>query len=159
MSEIQCPVCTTPFKPYREHQRVCSKVCYRRLPDVRAKGRVYDRQSTVAERKNAARRLATASDPDAVRRRNRASNLSRYGLTVEEHDAMLAAQGGVCAICGNPPNPDGVGPASRLHVDHDHETGEVRSLLCNECNRGIGFLKDSPALLRAAADYLQAHKE
>jgi len=69
---------------------------------------------------------------------NRKSHLKRkYGLTVEEYDAMLAAQGGVCAICRRPPR-DG----SALHVDHDHATGEVRGLLCFTCNNALGDLGD-----------------
>lgn len=71
---------------------------------------------------------------------------------------MYEAQGGVCAICRKPADPYGVRAASRLHVDHDHLTGAVRALLCNNCNRGIGYLADSPELLRAAADYIAAHK-
>jgi hypothetical protein len=56
---------------------------------------------------------------------------SRTGLSVEEYDAMLKAQGGGCAICGNPPK------TRRLDVDHDHKTGKVRGLLCHRCNRAL----------------------
>jgi len=80
-----------------------------------------------------------------------------YGLTAEQYDAMLVAQDGVCALCGNPPKPGGAFAASRLHVDHDHETGRVRALLCLNCNRGLGSFVDSPRLLRLAADYLDHH--
>jgi recombination endonuclease VII len=52
-------------------------------------------------------------------------------MTDDEYDAMLAAQGGVCAICGNAPK------TRRLHVDHDHRTGAVRGLLCYRCNRAL----------------------
>lgn len=79
----------------------------------------------------------------------------QYGITVEQYDAMLAAQGGGCAICGDPP--DGVGRAGvRLHVDHCHATNRVRGLLCNSCNNGLGRFRDRPELLRAAAAYLAA---
>lgn len=84
--------------------------------------------------------------------------LERYGLTVERHDEMLAAQNGLCAICGNPPNPKGIRASSRLHADHDHVTGKVRALLCNSCNNGIGRFRDDPALLRAAAEYIERHR-
>ena len=73
----------------------------------------------------------------------------RYGITGEEADAMLAEQGGVCAICE-------VAPA--VHVDHDHATGAVRALLCFNCNGGLGQFKDDPALLRAAAEYVRFHE-
>lgn len=75
-----------------------------------------------------------------------------YGITLAEYNHILASQGGGCAICGTKPK-----RYRRLDVDHDHETGAVRGILCSECNRGIGFLRDSPANLRAAADYLEKH--
>lgn len=76
--------------------------------------------------------------------------MKRYGLTAEAYEAMLAAQGGVCAICGGV---DAKG--RRLSVDHDHESGVVRALLCGGCNVALGFMRDDPTLLRAAADYLE----
>jgi len=83
---------------------------------------------------------------------DRKSYLKReYGLTVAEYDAMLAAQGGACAVCLRPPT-----PGISLHVDHDHETGRVRGLLCFRCNNALGDLDDDPGLLRAAARYLEA---
>lgn len=63
---------------------------------------------------------------------------------------MVASQGGVCRICANKP-PNG----KRLCVDHDHETGAVRGLLCQKCNTAIGMLNDDPALVERALDYLR----
>lgn len=60
----------------------------------------------------------------------------RYGLGLRDRDALLAGQGGGCAICGKQ---DGEGRRHRLHVDHDHATGRVRGLLCYHCNAGLGF--------------------
>jgi hypothetical protein len=65
---------------------------------------------------------------------------------------MLAAQGGVCAVCRKL-NPDRLG--RRLHVDHCHETGRVRGLLCTLCNNAIGQAGESPERLRALATYLE----
>jgi hypothetical protein len=73
----------------------------------------------------------------------------RYGITAEEADAMLDEQNGLCAICR-------VAPAA--HVDHDHETSAVRQLLCFNCNGGLGQFKEDPAVLRAAADYVERHR-
>jgi Recombination endonuclease VII len=106
------------------------------------------------ERKNEARRRDAEANPENYRRRNRTANLRRYGLTIEQHDAMFAEQGGVCAICKRPADPNGVRAASRLHVDHDHVTGQVRALLCLTCNQGIGSFRDDPTLLHAAAVYV-----
>jgi len=73
-----------------------------------------------------------------------------YGLTPEQYDALLAEQDGKCAICRTDDWP-GKGP----HVDHEHETGKVRGLLCGKCNVALGNMDDDPARLRAAADYLE----
>jgi hypothetical protein len=77
----------------------------------------------------------------------------KYGLTVEEYDRMLADQGGVCYLCGRPPRQN-----SSLHVDHCHDTGKVRRLLCFSCNAGIGHLQHDPELLTRAAQYVAAHR-
>lgn len=76
-----------------------------------------------------------------------------YGMTLGDYKALLEAQGGKCAICGTT-NP---GKGTRLHVDHDHTSGRVRGLLCNNCNRGIGLLQDSAEVLEHALEYLKKH--
>ena len=85
--------------------------------------------------------------------KERTKRLKKYGLTSKDYDAMFVSQSGVCAICGN----DNKG--KRLHVDHNHETGKVRELLCTACNLGLGSLKDSEVILEKAAMYLRKHKE
>ena len=72
-----------------------------------------------------------------------------YGITQEEYDAMLIKQAGGCAICGKPPL-----DVKFLSVDHNHQTGKVRGLLCRKCNLAIGILQDDPSLLRRAVNYL-----
>lgn len=74
-----------------------------------------------------------------------------YGINRTDYEAMVSRQGGVCALCFSPPG------AKALHVDHCHDTGRVRSLLCSSCNTGLGLLQDSPALLRDAARYIEKH--
>jgi len=82
----------------------------------------------------------------------RASHMKRgYGLTLDEFDALLAKQGGVCAVCGTA-DPAGRG---QFCVDHEHDTGRIRGLLCGRCNSGLGYFQDSSEALRAAADYLE----
>ena len=79
--------------------------------------------------------------------------LRKYRLTPAQYEEMLSRQGGLCDICRGIPR-----AGSRLCVDHAHdETGRVRALLCHRCNLGIGNLMDDPALLRAAANYLERH--
>jgi hypothetical protein len=75
--------------------------------------------------------------------------LRTHGITRAELDALRAAQNNRCAICGE------AGPG---HLDHDHETGETRRLLCQRCNQGLGLFRDNPAFLRAAADYVEFHR-
>lgn len=84
-------------------------------------------------------------------RADRKSHLKRkFGMTPEQYDEMLLAQGGGCGICRRSPRPD-----ISLHVDHDHETGRIRGLLCFRCNNSLGDLEDDPALLWAALRYLE----
>lgn len=86
--------------------------------------------------------------------------LQKYGISLEQYSDMYHAQQGACAICKTPlefQSMDGEG-SKTAHVDHDHITGNVRGLLCNPCNRGIGYLKDSSTVLRLAAEYLDASK-
>ena len=80
----------------------------------------------------------------------RAHLRAKYGMTPEDYNAMLLAQGGGCAICAAP-EPDG----QSLHVDHDHATGAVRGLLCFNCNAGLGKFGERVELLDAAASYLR----
>jgi hypothetical protein len=75
-----------------------------------------------------------------------------YGITLEQYDEMLAKQRGLCYICQQAP-PEG----KNLSVDHNHTTGEVRKLLCGNCNRGLGLFKERPELLLKAVEYLKEH--
>jgi hypothetical protein len=69
-----------------------------------------------------------------------------YGMTGAEFQAMVDAQGGLCAICQERP---------AVHVDHDHETGQVRGVLCFPCNAALGQFRDRIDLLARAASYLE----
>lgn len=77
---------------------------------------------------------------------------STYGIDEAQYEALYLAQNGACAICLRPPQPGSV-----LVVDHNHESGGVRALLCSACNTGIGLLGDDPVRLRAAELYLLLH--
>lgn len=86
---------------------------------------------------------------DYLRAKSRRGWLRKtYRMTVQEYAALETAQEGKCAICCKV-------PAGRLHVDHCHESGAVRGLLCGPCNRGIGQFGDDIALLRNAVAYLR----
>ncbi len=96
---------------------------------------------------NAATRRWAAANPDKIK----ANSLRRkYGLTLTEYASMIEAQAGRCAICG--------GGLSRPQVDHDHDTGQVRALLCSGCNRGLSQFKERPECLRNAAIYVEHYR-
>ena len=76
---------------------------------------------------------------------------NKFSLTVEEYDAILEAQDGVCALCECPPT-----PGISLHVDHDHGTGAIRGLRCVRCNNALGLFREDPDLLKRAARYVTA---
>ncbi len=95
-------------------------------------------------------RRVSLANAERKRKYNRQYHMRRrYGMDQAAYDSMLARQGGGCAICGGT-----CAVFSRLCVDHCHATGEVRGLLCNPCNTGLGKFKDSSGLLVAAARYL-----
>lgn len=92
----------------------------------------------------------------AVRERARRSGFRRlYGITLEEYNARLAEQGGVCAICRKPETAMYRGQIKMLAVDHDHESGRKRGLICSACNLILGAAKDSVEILSSAIEYLR----
>lgn len=118
---------------------------------LRAKAKQWHRDNPEKSKEYYAKRYIESRE----RCRNRALE-RKFGITRAEYDAMLATQDGVCKLCdGKDPYPG----SRALSVDHDHTTGKIRSLLCTHCNSGLGMFKDSPELLRAAADYIEAHKK
>lgn len=130
------------------------KVCTKASSARRAKeqpGRV--REQANGRRKRWRRRLT----PEAKREFDRKYNLRRAlrvcGITMERYEAMLADQGGLCAICKGAP----FGKGERLHIDHDHKSGKVRALLCGNCNTALGLLDDDPDTFSAAIEYLARH--
>jgi hypothetical protein len=111
---------------------------------------------------SAAHSARRAKDPSFYRKFEWPSKLrTKYGITVADYDRMLEEQDGGCAICGTRV------PCVRRHknietekffVDHCHVTGKVRGLLCNACNRALGYLRDDPTIIDRAASYLRRQK-
>jgi hypothetical protein len=140
---------------YRSECKACNLAQrarrYREEPAFRARDieRVRQWQLANPERHKEIQRRIRAKPGFAERMR--AGHLKRkFGITLDDYRAMLEAQGGGCAICAAP-EPDG----QSLHVDHDHETGAVRGLLCFNCNAGLGKFGERIELLSAAVDYLR----
>ena len=86
--------------------------------------------------------------PSRLNRNYRISDLKRkFGITFEQFELLVILQNGLCAICRKKLD-------KHLAVDHDHKTGEIRGLLCTNCNVGLGHFRDSGELLQRAIDYL-----
>lgn len=90
-------------------------------------------------------------NPDYKAKASERELVRKYGLTMADFETLLEQQGGVCAICGGGRS----GPGKRFHVDHCHVTGQVRGLLCGNCNTAIGLLGDDPERAEKAAAYLR----
>lgn len=75
-----------------------------------------------------------------------------YGISLDRYDALLAEQGGKCAICGSTESNSSI--TEFLFVDHCHDTGTIRGLLCHKCNAGIGYLGDDEDVYYSALSYI-----
>ena len=101
------------------------------------------------------RRLEAKNRPiDLPKRRSRwlSGYKSRFGIEPDAVTALLIASCGVCSICLRPFTP------REPILDHCHDTGKVRTLLCNRCNSGLGMFQDDPARMRRAAKYVEHFK-
>lgn len=83
----------------------------------------------------------------------------KFGIKPEEYQRLHDSQGGRCAICNSPESETRNGKVKMLAVDHCHETGKIRGLLCCPCNQAIGKMRDDPAIMRRAADYIDRHRK
>lgn len=115
------------------------------------------------ERMQANRDKWKADNPEGALAAQRRSLLRRYGISLEQYDQMLREQGGVCAVCDQPEKTMVWGKSiSHLVVDHDHQTGEIRGLLCCACNLRVGRLEkgrkfpNEPRWVSGAREYLAA---
>ncbi len=128
-------------KPYRYVKRICRKcehiarVKMRRITPPKPQG------------------------PERFARQRRQNLKKNFGITPEQYDVMLQLQHGRCAICRAENNHRaGSGRVQNFAVDHCHDTGRIRGLLCGSCNIGLGRFKDNPNFLMEAAAYLERYK-
>jgi hypothetical protein len=167
-----CKDCMTLYqKEYREKNRERFRlraIKYREDNPEKLKERkklwYKENRDRLAENKKEAYQKKMQEDPDYNKRRYRESatakyraykaSITRYGITVEVYEAMAKSQDYRCLICGahieNMKGRNG----NRLNIDHDHQTGEIRGLLCPQCNAGLGCFKDSKELLIRALEYM-----
>ncbi len=116
----------------------------------RVSGRHSQCKVCVAEAKRSEYAKNSTRYRDALRK-------AKFGITPEEYWGRVAEQDGKCAICAKPETVVIGGKVADLAVDHDHDTGKVRQLLCLQCNRGLSAFLDTPELVDKAAAYLRKH--
>ena len=116
-----------------------------------------------SEKIKAIRKKYYINNPEKIKAKNKKYKLENpekikntelvrtYGITLEMYNKMLVDQNFCCAICGK----HNSNFKKQLSVDHDHETGAVRGLLCHHCNTGIGMFKDNTEILKKATNYLE----
>ena len=153
MKAKPCPRCGTSLKngrcnPCRNERR---QTLRKQNPEKRNSTERAWRRANPGRVKEAQKRWED-KNPELKKEYARRSSLKyNYGMTLEEYDALLISQGGVCALCGKPPT------TKRLAVDHDHTTNRIRGLLHGACNLLLGTAQDDPHLLHAAIRFLALH--
>lgn len=104
------------------------------------------------------RKSREKTNPEILYKTDRKAKLkSLHSISIEEYSILLLKQNGVCAICGKPETETQKGRLRQLCVDHCHETGKIRGLLCSKCNKGLGQFLDDANLLLKASCYLRAN--
>lgn len=164
-----CDECGNEFIPYRANTRFCSRRCQWNCHTKEKVRRVvgdfrpcHKCGTAVAWRAGKPVCEDCKVNPRAnSAEKERRRRLRSYGLTEHGYAAMVAAQQGRCAICGTT-DPVVVRRNGRhvrdWAIDHCHDTGQVRGLLCQACNLAIGQMGDDPRRLRSAADYIETHR-
>jgi len=101
-------------------------------------------------------RVRHYNNTDSQKYNSRKYNLRKYGLTPDSYAKLIEEQDNRCAICQQPETVLGTGgEIKNLAIDHNHETGQTRGLLCNNCNRALGLFQDSAELLERAIKYVR----
>jgi hypothetical protein len=152
---VVCKDCGLTFQPPGQTGRPperCEPCGDNRRREVeRAKTKRWRDANPEASRESHRRSWAVQREkPGVLAAKRDKAMVAKYGIDRPTFEAMVAKQGGACAICGGQPN----GKGDRFHVDHCHTSGRIRGLLCHSCNTGLGLFADDPARLRAAITYL-----
>lgn len=127
----------------------CSLVKSGLSPSCKACSSEYSKSYRAANRERVRNNISTwvKSNPEKCSERARRATLKRrYGMSVADYDLILKDQEGMCKICGE---------SKRLYIDHCHDSGIVRGLLCASCNIGVGHLEKSGDFVQKALDYIK----
>jgi hypothetical protein len=153
-----CPMCKhlLPVSEFYKNRRTWDglfdrcKECASALAQAHHRKRGEDPEYREWRRKRTAEWREVAKADGRLSALNKKYDLKKYGITVEQFEAMLAAQRYRCAICKGRLKGD-----KGTHVDHDHADGRVRGMLCGKCNVALGGFQDDIAILRSAVKYLE----
>lgn len=126
------------------------------------RNRAYQKANPEMTAKHNAIREERIASGQTERKRNPAKDRdwqlrTKYGISSADYDALLENQGGRCAICGTD-EPEGRS-RTYFHVDHDHDTGAVRGLLCSRCNTALGLMREDTDAIMGMAAYLLSHQD
>jgi len=153
-----------------EGTRICGKLSCNKIAHARGLCQTHYRTALRLTRNGGRKVPGPAPEPARFRSRHNAANPARlktyedhrkqnlkhaYGITLDDYEAMLESQDYKCPICEVDFNEH----PRRPHVDHDHVTGQVRAVLCDNCNTGIGQMKESIDNLKRAIAYLESFSE
>jgi len=143
-----CLSCKEPGKKFYNyaHERMCTD-CMR----TKRKAGYQVNKEKVLKRVSSYRK----NNPDKIKHTKLKQT---YGITLESYQIMLLAQNNVCAICERPEETIWRGQQTMLAVDHDHNTGAVRGLLCQKCNRALGLLEENRRSIDRLGAYIDKHK-
>lgn len=149
-----CRVCSAGFTPSQIGSQVyCSRGCRVEGSRIRLKER-YQQEPGLAERTRERSRQWRERNPGWAKENDLRKHLLRkFQITLEEFRAIESAQDGRCAICRRAPG-EGI-DAKRLAVDHNHDSGAIRGLLCRHCNTGIGLFREDAGVMDRAAYYVR----
>src|SRR5229473_7496563 len=155
----------------REARRAAAKRYHQRNKEkIAAQGKVYREANADVLR---AKRKAKWSTPEAKAKRKELDEAfflkhpekrrqyhlrAKFRMIPSEYAKLITEQNGLCAICREPERAKQNGVVRNLAIDHDHDTGKLRGLLCSDCNRSIGMMMDNPERLESAARYLRRYK-
>lgn len=145
---------------YQSYCKACENIRKKNRPltgEQLERQRAYRRDWAVANRERLSQQQAArrAADPEFHKWLSYQNHLwKKYRMRWEEYEQLCESQDNKCAVCRAPLSFEPKRPA----VDHDHTSGQIRGLLCEACNQGLGNFRDDPDILRAAAKYLEKER-
>ena len=145
---LQCVGCGIKIVGFKNSKKYCSSCKVKRTREIRNKSKKKWRKEHPEDFKKKTRDYYWFG-------KGQENHLRRtYGMTVQEYNELFINQNGCCKICGIHQTKLN----RKLNVDHNHKTGEIRSLLCDQCNRLLGFVEKDPQRILIMLDYLKEYK-